>query len=153
MRAHRGKSTTARRITDRSEHSKDPNGHYAGRGVDVLPPTGVECLRPTMRTEEPYKNRIELLQGTLDMLILQTLQWRPRHGYAIAQGIRSGSDEVLLETARCIPRSIGSKREAGCGRPGGPQRIASAPVFTSLRPKGRSNWLPSMRSGLRWLRR
>jgi PadR family transcriptional regulator, regulatory protein PadR len=104
MRAHRGKSTTAHRITDRSEHSKDPNGHYAGRGVDILPPTDVECLHPIMRTEEPYKNRIELLQGTLDMLILQTLQWRPRHGYAIAQGIRSGSDEVLqVETGSLYP--------------------------------------------------
>jgi PadR family transcriptional regulator PadR len=57
-----------------------------------------------MLTEEPYKNRIELLQGTLDMLILQTLQWRPRHGYAIAQGIRSGSDEVLrVETGSLYP--------------------------------------------------
>ena len=57
-----------------------------------------------MRTEEPYKNRIELLQGTLDMLILQTLQWRPRHGYAIAQGIRSGSEEVLqVETGSLYP--------------------------------------------------
>ena len=57
-----------------------------------------------MRTDEPYKNRVELLQGTRDMLILQTLQWRPRHGYAIAQGIRSGSDEVLqVETGSLYP--------------------------------------------------
>ena len=57
-----------------------------------------------MQTEEPYKNRVELLQGTRDMLILQTLQWRPRHGYAIAQGIRSGSDEVLqVETGLLYP--------------------------------------------------
>jgi hypothetical protein len=27
-----------------------------------------------------YQNRIELLQGTVDLLILQTLQWGPRHG-------------------------------------------------------------------------
>jgi PadR family transcriptional regulator, regulatory protein PadR len=57
-----------------------------------------------MQTEEPYRNRIELLQGTLDTLILQVLQWRPRHGYAIAQGIRSGSDEVLqVETGSLYP--------------------------------------------------
>jgi PadR family transcriptional regulator PadR len=31
---------------------------------------------------EPYLNRVELLQGTLDMLILQTLQWGAQHGYA-----------------------------------------------------------------------
>lgn len=31
-----------------------------------------------------YENRIELLQGTLDLLILQTLQWGPQHGYGVA---------------------------------------------------------------------
>ena len=35
-----------------------------------------------------YHNRIELLQGTLDLLILRTLQWGPQHGYGIAQAIR-----------------------------------------------------------------
>lgn len=50
------------------------------------------------------KNRIELLQGTLDMLILQTLRWGPRHGYGIAQAIRAGSDEVLqVETGSLYP--------------------------------------------------
>src|SRR5277367_6718368 len=43
----------------------------------------------------PYQNRVELLQGTLDMLILQTLQWGPQHGYGISQAIRLRSGEVL----------------------------------------------------------
>jgi len=33
-----------------------------------------------MAAKERYQNRIELLQGTLDLLILQTLQWGPQHG-------------------------------------------------------------------------
>jgi PadR family transcriptional regulator PadR len=37
----------------------------------------------------------ELLQGTLDMLILRTLQWGPQHGYAIGQTIRVQSSDVL----------------------------------------------------------
>ncbi|MBT9329622.1 PadR family transcriptional regulator [Paracidobacterium acidisoli] len=53
---------------------------------------------------EPYRNRIELLQGTLDMLILQTLQWGPQHGYGISQAIRSQSGEVLqVETGSLYP--------------------------------------------------
>src|SRR5262245_28802606 len=54
--------------------------------------TGVGCLpMPAPR----YQNRIELLQGTLDLLILQTLQWRPRHGYGISQPINTVSAELL----------------------------------------------------------
>ena len=39
--------------------------------------------------------RADLLHGTLDMLILRTLQWGPQHGYAIAQTIRAQSEDVL----------------------------------------------------------
>jgi PadR family transcriptional regulator, regulatory protein PadR len=42
-----------------------------------------------------YQNRIEILQGTLDMLILKTLQWGPRHGHGIGQAIRNSSDDLL----------------------------------------------------------
>src|SRR5205809_6576539 len=41
------------------------------------------------------RRRIELLQGTLDVLILQTLRSGPAHGHAIAKAIERGSDDVL----------------------------------------------------------
>jgi PadR family transcriptional regulator, regulatory protein PadR len=51
-----------------------------------------------------YQNRIELLQGTLDMLILQTLQWGNNHGYGIANAIRANSGELLkVETGSLYP--------------------------------------------------
>ncbi|HSY73798.1 MAG TPA: PadR family transcriptional regulator [Alloacidobacterium sp.] len=57
-----------------------------------------------MASKEIYKNRIELLQGTLDMLILQTLQWGAQHGYGISQAIRAGSGDVLqVETGSLYP--------------------------------------------------
>jgi len=48
-----------------------------------------------MAKREPYRDRIELLQGTLDMLILQTLQWGPRHGHGIGQMLRARSADAL----------------------------------------------------------
>jgi PadR family transcriptional regulator PadR len=51
-----------------------------------------------------YKNRVELLQGTLDMLILRTLQRAPSHGYGIVQALRVSSSEVLqVETGSLYP--------------------------------------------------
>lgn len=53
---------------------------------------------------ERYQNRIELLQGTLDMLILQTLQWGPRHGYGISVAIRNRSGDLLqVDTGSLYP--------------------------------------------------
>jgi hypothetical protein len=57
-----------------------------------------------MAKREPYKNRIELLQGTLDLLILHTLQWGAQHGHGIGQAIRSKSAELLqVETGSLYP--------------------------------------------------
>jgi PadR family transcriptional regulator PadR len=47
-----------------------------------------------MSTKEPA-DRLELLQGTLDLLILQTLTRVPLHGHAIAQSIERRSEDVL----------------------------------------------------------
>ena len=50
---------------------------------------------PRMSTRSDGR-RVELLQGTLDLLILRTLRLGPAHGHAIAKAIEHGSDDVLL---------------------------------------------------------
>jgi transcriptional regulator len=45
------------------------------------------------RKESPMQS--EMLQGTLDMLVLKTLLMGPAHGYTIAHSIETGSEEVL----------------------------------------------------------
>src|SRR5262252_9490143 len=59
---------------------------------------------PDGKGDRPAISRIELLQGTLDLLILQTLLWGPQHGYGISQAIRLNSGDVLdVETGSLYP--------------------------------------------------
>lgn len=49
-----------------------------------------------MTQESMEKEKAELMQGTLDMLVLKTLTMGPMHGYAIARRIQQVTDGVLL---------------------------------------------------------
>ena len=51
-----------------------------------------------------HEGRIDLMQGTLDLLILRTLLFGPSHGHAIAKHVRTLSDDVLhVETGSLYP--------------------------------------------------
>jgi transcriptional regulator len=55
-------------------------------------------------TEESNRLQGDLVRGTLDMLILQTLVWGPQHGYAISQTLRAQSSDALqVETGSLYP--------------------------------------------------
>jgi len=56
-----------------------------------------------MSTQEP-KERLELLQGTLDLLVLRTLIFGPQHGQGIARAVQQTSqDELLVEHGALYP--------------------------------------------------
>src|SRR6186713_1527656 len=63
------------------------------------------CRMATPMTKlRRHANRIELLQGTLDLMILQTLQWGPQHGYGVSLAIRNRSGEILkVDTGSLYP--------------------------------------------------
>jgi len=68
-------------------------------GVDILQAMGVGYLQPHM----PSKKN-EILQGTLDLLILTTLKRGAQHGYALSLAIRANSgDYLLVETGSLYP--------------------------------------------------
>src|SRR3989440_6718901 len=48
-----------------------------------------------MRRDDSHPNHIDLMQGTLAMLILRTLQWGPQHGHGVGQAIRRSSADLL----------------------------------------------------------
>src|ERR1035438_4689408 len=90
-----------------------------------------------MAKREPYRNQIELLQGTLDMLVLRTLQWGPQHGRGVGQAIRlsdtyrkAPTGERAIQVGRGSPD--GCPRDAAIGR-----RISTAPPKKiEIPPKG-----------------
>jgi PadR family transcriptional regulator PadR len=66
-----------------------------------------------MAKAEPYQNRIELLQGTLDMLILRTLQWGAQHGHGIGQALRTSSEDLFqIEHGSLYPALHRLERQA-----------------------------------------
>ncbi len=57
-----------------------------------------------MAESQRYQNRVEILQGTLDLLILQTLARGQQHGHGISQVIRARSGELFsVETGSLYP--------------------------------------------------
>jgi transcriptional regulator len=52
---------------------------------------------------KPAPDRLELVQGTLDMLVLRTLIWGPTHGHGIAQAIERVSTELRIDHGSLYP--------------------------------------------------
>lgn len=59
--------------------------------------------RPNTQTDAAAED-LELVRGTLDLLILKTLTWGSLHGYAITESIRQRTeDEILVEEGALYP--------------------------------------------------
>ena len=56
---------------------------------------------------------LPLLQGTLDVLVLKTLHWGPRHGYAIARWIHETTEEELKVEDRALYVSLHRMEQQG----------------------------------------
>ncbi|MQA89666.1 MAG: PadR family transcriptional regulator [Gemmatimonas sp.] len=56
---------------------------------------------------------LQLLQGTLDVLVLKTLSWGPRHGYEIARWIKDTTDAELRVEDRALYVSLHRMEERG----------------------------------------
>jgi PadR family transcriptional regulator, regulatory protein PadR len=89
-----------------------------------------------MSTKE--QQRIELLQGTLDLLILRTLVLGPAHGHAIAKAIEFKSDDVLqVEQGSLYPALHRLIKRKGISVEDGTSENNRRAKFYRLTPKGR----------------
>src|SRR4051812_28329032 len=82
--------------------------------------------------------RNSLLQGTLDLLVLKTLSWAPRHGYGIARRIEEATEDALrIEEGSLYPALYRLERrkliEASWGKSEIGQRIKIYPLPTAGR--------------------
>ena len=84
----------------------------------------------------------ELLHGTLDALILKTLAWGPRHGYAIARWIESMGAEVLrIEEGSLYPALYRLERRGWVEAEWGLSETKRRVKFYRLTPAGRERLL------------
>ena len=90
-----------------------------------------------MSTKE-QADRIELLQGTLDLLILRTLLLGPAHGHAIAKAIEFNSDDVLqVEQGSLYPALHRLIKRGWISFEDGASENNRRAKFYRLTPKGR----------------
>ena len=94
-----------------------------------------------MSTKE-QRERIELLQGTLDLLILRTLLLGPRHGHAIAKAIERNSEDILLvEQGSLYPALHRLIKRGWISFEEGPSENNRRAKFYRLTPAGRKQFV------------
>jgi transcriptional regulator len=92
--------------------------------------------------------QLELLQGTLDMIILRTLRWGPAHGHAVARFIQETSgDAILVEHGSLYPALQRLQKRGWITARWGASENNRRAKYYELTPEGRehlshqhSNW-------------
>ena len=81
----------------------------------------------------------DLLQGTLDVLILKTLSWGPRHGYAIGHWLEESSEDAIrIEEGSLYPALYRMERKGWLEASWGMSELGRRAKFYSLTREGRA---------------
>ena len=83
--------------------------------------------------------RPEHLHGTLDALVLKTLSWGPRHGYAIARWLEQTTEEALrIEEGSLYPALYRLEKRGSIEAEWGMSELGRRAKFYRLTPRGRA---------------
>ena len=94
------------------------------------------------------KAKPDILQGTLDLLVLDTLARGKQHGYGIAVHIQQVSNDALrVEEGSLYPACTASNRKGGFARSGACREITGRPNFTRSPRLAGGNWRGKNRNG------
>jgi PadR family transcriptional regulator, regulatory protein PadR len=95
--------------------------------------------------------RFELLQGTLDVLVLKALSWGPRHGHAVARVIHASTDGALEVLDGSLYAALHRLEERGwIASEWGLSDRAKRAKFYHLTPRGRKQLASEMDSWTRF---
>ena len=93
-----------------------------------------DCKIGGMSKVDVPPERLEFLQGTLDLLILRSLQIGPNHAYGISQFLENQSGhEFVVDNGTLYPSLQRLLQRGGSARSGRPRRMRAAPATTALR--------------------
>ena len=85
------------------------------------------------------ESNVEVLRGTLDMLILRAVSWGPAHGYAVARWIERATDDVLrIEEGSLYPALHRLETRGWIAAEWGTSENNRRAKYYRLTPKGRS---------------
>ena len=91
---------------------------------------------------------VELLQGTLDLLVLKTLSWGPTHGYGIARWIQDTTGDVLqIEEGSLYPALHRLEKRGWIAAEWGSRKTTAERSIIASRRAGGSSFAPSRRHG------
>lgn len=87
----------------------------------------------------PAASPTEYLQGTLEVLVLKTLSWGPRHGYGIAQWLEERTGQALvIEEGSLYPALYRMERKGWIEAEWGTSELGRKAKFYALTPGGRA---------------
>lgn len=99
------------------------------------------------------KSSLEVVRGTLDVLILRALSWGPQHGYAVSYWIREQTDEELLvEEGALYPALYRLEAKGWVVAEWGASENNRRAKFYTLTPAGRRHLKQEMETWQRYTR-